>query len=349
MIRITLRQFRTEVIVGTGLLTALAVVLAVTGIHLVDVNNAFESACKAARDCASTPNPVINTYAPLQGALPLIVLITPALIGLFFGAPLIARELEMGTFRLAWTQSVTLRRWFAVKIAVVGIIAMIIGGLTTWMVDWWASPLDTASQNRFGLAQFGFHGIAPIGYAAFAFALGVASGVLLRRTVAAMALTGVGFALTRLAVTYWIRPNLASPVHKSVPFSFGQGVNFIMSAGGSVSLNISNMSIPNAWVYSMTAVDKAGHIPTSRYLLQICPTVFRPNSYRGGKGIGGGPPGAAEFQACLNKLSTALHLIVAYQPANRFWPFQWAEMGIFLAAAFAICGLTYWWLRRRYS
>jgi hypothetical protein len=37
----------------------------------------------------------------------------------------------------------------------------------------------------------------------------------------------------------------------------------------------------------------------------------------------------------------------AYQPANRFWPFQWAEMGIFLAAALALCGLTYWWLRRQ--
>ena len=44
-----------------------------------------------------------------------------------------------------------------------------------------------------------------------------------------------------------------------------------------------------------------------------------------------------------------LHTVVTYQPASRFWPFQWAEMGIFLAAALALCGLTYWWLRRQYA
>ena len=154
------------------------------------------------------------------------MVVVPALIGLFFGAPLVARELETGTFRLAWTQSVTRRRWLAVKFAVVGIASMVIGGLVTWMADWWASPLDAVNQNRFGLGNFGLQGVAPIGYAAFAFALGATAGVLLRRTVAAMAVTGVGFAAARLAVTYWVRPNLASPVHESLPLSTGSGPGF---------------------------------------------------------------------------------------------------------------------------
>lgn len=353
----TLRQFRTEAIVGIGLLTTLAIVVAVTGVHLLDVNNAFRSACKAARECASVPNPVINVDTPLQGALPLIVIITPALIGLFFGAPLVARELEMGTFRLVWTQSITRRRWFAVKLAVIGIISMMTGGLVTWMVDWWASPLDALRQNRFGLAQFGFHEIAPIGYTAFAFALGVASGVLLRRTVAAMVLTGVGFAATRLAVTYWVRPNLISPAHKSIPFSSGSDLDFSVSTKGSISLNISNVRVPNGWVYSTTALNKAGRVPTSLYLLHTCPAVFKPgtilNRSRGGmQSIGkspGTPAGSPWFQACFNKLDTALHMVVTYQPASRFWLLQWAETGIFLAAAIALCGLTYCWLRRQYS
>jgi len=55
----------------------------------------------------------------LEAALGLVVLVVPALIGVFWGAPLIARELETGTFRLAWTQSVTRTRWLAVKLGVV--------------------------------------------------------------------------------------------------------------------------------------------------------------------------------------------------------------------------------------
>ena len=156
------------------------------------MNDAFQSACKAARTAPRRRTRCSSSTSRCRTALPFIVVIAPALIGLFFGAPLIARELETGTFRLAWTQSVTRRRWLAVKLGLVGLAAMAFGGLLTWMVDWWASPIDAANQNRFGLANFGFHGVAPIGYAAFAFALGATAGVLLRRTVPAMAVDARG-------------------------------------------------------------------------------------------------------------------------------------------------------------
>ena len=216
MIRLTLRQFRTEAAISSGLLAALAIVLAVTGPHLAQVNDAFQSACKAARDCATAPNPVFEVDKPLQGSLPFVVQVAPALIGFFFGAPLIAREFETGTFRLAWTQSVTLRRWLAVKLGLVGLAAMVVGGLLTWMVDWWMSPLDAANKNRFDPAPFSIHGVAPIGYAAFAFALGATAGVLLRRTVPAMGATLVRFVVARLAVEHWVRPNLAAPLQQSL-------------------------------------------------------------------------------------------------------------------------------------
>ena len=183
VIRLALREFRTEGIIALGLLIALGVLLLVTGLHVVHVNDAFQTACRAATHCSSTTNPVLTVDNPLQHALPLIAMVTPALIGLFFGAPLIAREVETGIFRLSWTQSVTLRRWLAVKLGIVGLAAMVIGGLVTWMVDWWMSPIDAVNMNRFGLSSFGYHGVAPIGYAAFAFALGATAGALLRRTV----------------------------------------------------------------------------------------------------------------------------------------------------------------------
>ena len=368
MIRVALRQFRTEAIAGFGLLAAFAIVLAVTGPHLAHVYDDFETTCKTARDCTTAPNPVLNVDKSLQSALPFIVAIAPALVGLFFGAPLIARELETGTFRLAWTQSVTRRRWLTVKLGVVGIAAIAIGGVLTWLANWWASPLDAVNQNRFGVADFSFHGIAPIGYAAFAFALGVTAGVLIRQTIAAMAVTGAGFAAARFAVTYWVRPNLASPVLKDLPLSAGSGIGFVIGGSngttmvlngsihsgvaapgvGEVVLTPPRVNVPNGWVYSTAAVDKAGHAPTDHELFQACP-VLKQVSEQLAAGRTPAGPSTAQVHACAAKLSTTFHTVLTYQPASRFWPFQWAEMGIFLAAALVLCGLTFWWLRRQYA
>jgi ABC-2 family transporter protein len=346
VIRVTARQFRTEEIIAFGLLAVLAIVLAVTGTHLAHVGEAFQSTCKAAGDCAAS-NPVFQVDKLLQSALPFIVTIAPALIGLFFGAPLIARELETGTFRLAWTQTITRRRWLAVKLGLVGLASMAIGGLLAWMVDWWASPLDAAHKNRFDLGPFGWHGVAPVGYAAFAFALGATAGVLLRRTVPAMVATLAGFVAARLAVENWIRPNLASPLHKSLSLlSTGRFGNLAVSAStGSSSLTPPPVVIPNDWVLSTAVLDKSGHALSAQRLLHTCPAYGQ---------LRGALPTLAELRsihdACINKLSAAtFSTAVTYQPASRFWPFQWAEMGIFVAAALALCGLTYWWLRREYA
>jgi ABC-2 family transporter protein len=322
------RQFRAEAIVGFGLLALLAIVLAVTGPHLVQVNDAFQRACKASGDCVTAPNPALHDDLLLRAALPFIGTVAPALIGLFFGAPLIAREFENGTFRLAWTQSVTLRRWLAVKLGLIGIAAMAIGGLLTWMVDWWMRPIVALNKDLFDPATFSIHGVVPIGYAAFAFAVGVAAGVLLRRTVPAMVVTLVGFVVARFAVQYWIRPNLASALHKTLPVSLS-----VSASAGSSSLG-SQATIPNAWVLSTTVLDKSGHAVTAQSLLRYCPALGQsPN----------GLPSPA-LHSCIS----GLHAVVAYQPDSRFWPFQWAETGIFIAAALALCGLIYWWLRRQY-
>ncbi len=343
MIRLTLRQFRTQAVIAFGLLAVLAIVLAITGVHLAQVNDAFLVSCKATGDCSSSANPIFQDDPSLHTFLPLIVLVTPAVIGLFLGAPLIAGELETGTFRLAWTQSVTRRRWLAVKLGLVGLASVVIGGLLTWMVDWWQSPFDAASQNRFDPLNFGFHGVAPIGYAAFAFALGVTAGVLLRRTVAAMGATLVGFVAARVAVTAWVRPILASPLHESLSFSAAHPAVGVQAPASTFSLIPPPVKVPDGWVYSTAVVDPSGHTLTSGGLQQACPALGQLLN----AGPAAGPPTAVH--ACIDKLSATYHVLVTYQPAGRFWPFQWAETGIFLVAALALCGLAYWWLRRQYA
>ena len=340
MIRLTLRQLRTQALIGFTVLALLALLLIFTGVHLAQVNDAFLASCQATGDCSSSANPIFQDDPSLHVFLPLLVLVMPAVIGAFVGAPLIAGELESGTFRLAWTQSVTRRRWLTVKLGLGGLASVAMGGLLTWMVDWWQAPFDAASQTRFDPLDFGFHGVAPIGYAAFAFALGVTAGVLLRRTVAAMAATLVGLVVARLAVTAWVRPLLAVPLQESLPFSAARPV--ISPQGQTFSLIPPLVHIPNAWVYSAAVVDSSGGALTTQGLQQACPSLSQ---------VLTAPPGTppTAVHACIDTLSATFHTLVTYQPADRFWPFQWAELAIFLAAGLALCALVWWWLQRQYA
>ena len=346
MIRFAFIQARLAGLVAAIGLAAVAIALALTGPHLASVNDAFQRACRTAGDCATATNPVLEVDPFLQSALPFLVTVAPALIGLFFGAPLVAREFETGTFRLAWTQSVTRRRWLVVKLALVGLVSMAVGGALTWMVDWWRSPLDAVNENRFDPANFGIHGVAPVGYAGFAFVLGVTAGVLLRRTIPAMVVTLVGFVGVRLAVEYRLRPYLAAPLHKAISLlSSGRfGSLSVDASTGTFTLTPPPETIPNGWVLSTADITNSGHVLTTQDFLRACPAY---GQFRGAPP----PPSVMEsaHAACISKLSETFYTVVTYQPGSRFWPFQWAEMGIFVAAALALCGLTYWWLQRRWA
>ena len=150
------------------------------------------------------------------------VLALPAIVGVFWGAPLVARELEAGTHRLAWSQSVTRTRWLATKVSLVGAVAVAGAGLLSLLVTWWCGPLDDALNSGPGAAagllenprmyplMFDARGIVPIGYTAFAFALGVTAGTVVRRTVPAMAITLVVFVAVQVATPPLLRAHLGS-------------------------------------------------------------------------------------------------------------------------------------------
>jgi len=193
MIALAWRQFRLQAVVAFGILALVATVVLVTGSHLAALYDANVVPCANSHDCPTATAAFLRSDHFFQAALPPVLLVAPALIGLFWGAPLVAREFETGTFRLVWTQGVSRRRWLLTRLALVGTASMAVTGLLSLLVGWWFSPIDRLNLNRMSPSVFGVRGITPIGYAAFAFALGVTLGVLVRRTVPAMALTIVGF------------------------------------------------------------------------------------------------------------------------------------------------------------
>ncbi len=329
---------------------AVAILAAVTGPHLANLAAASTAACTAHGDCASAIAGLLAHDAKLRLWLGAVVLIAPCVVGVFWGAPLVARELETGTHRLAWTQSVTRGRWMWAKLAVVGTASVAVVGLLSLTVTLWAHPLDRVDTTLW--TYFDQRDIVPPAYAAFAFALGVTAGVLIRRTVPAMAATLVGYVGARLAMTYVIRPALISPEHTTAPLRAASGLGFTTGPGGGpLTFVASAPSIPNAWVYSTSLADRTGHTVATHVLqrfLQIhCPTLPQPPGAvaSGARRVVGNPDVA--FNACVSRLAANFHLLVSAQPASRYWPFQWYETGIFLAAAAALAVFSHWWTRHR--
>lgn len=345
MIWLTWRQFRVQAVVGLGLLAALAVVMLVSGLHLRDLYNSSGIAtCKAHGDCTTVEASFLAHESLLRNLLGPLLLAVPVITGIFWGAPLLARELENGTYRLAWTQSVTRTRWLATKLTLVGLASIAVAEPFSLMVQWWYSPIDKVNMNRLTQGVFDERGIVAIGYAAFAFALAVAAGALIRRTLPAMASALLGFAAVRLIMTYWIRPHLIAPAHTTTTLEFGPNLGFEAGPSGATFV-AHNPIIPNTWVLASRIVDNAGRTPTTqslhRFLHTACPSIGAPPS------AGGSPPSEQAFQACVSRLSASFHLAVTYQPGSRYWPLQGYETAIFLGLALILTGLCFWWVRHR--
>jgi hypothetical protein len=290
-----------------------------------------------------------STYGNTRTWLGILVVVVPGILGVFLGAPLVARELESGTFRLAWTQSISRTRWLGTKLVLGGLLSVVVAGLVSLMITWWASSLDSALLTS-EYSTFDQRDLVPIGFAAFAFALGVTAGVLFRKTLPAMASVFAVFIAVRIAVNEWVRPHIFTPVYKTYALTASSIIGYgTTSPNGTSNLIPATPDIRNAWFSSIEIVDKSGHVLTPAQTLAACPQLAAAGT--GGLGGGGGvtraPASGAPFQACGAKLASRFHVLVVYQPASRYWPLQWAELGIYLAAALALAGLSLFLIRRR--
>jgi hypothetical protein len=364
VIWLTWRQFRTQAAVVFGVLAVVAVVLAITGPHLVHLYDTTVKPCASHGDCTVETNTFMRNDRLLQ-QLGEVVLVAPALIGIFWGAPLVARELESKTFRLVWTQSVSRTRWLALKLGLVGLMSTLAAGLLSLMVTWWSSPFDTVARmnaSPFSPSNYDHRDLVPIGYAAFAFALGVTAGVLIRRTLPAMAATLVAFIGVRFAFLTWVLPHLNTPLRATTPFYAQPGV--ILGSAGYAQGRISSAD----WVISEQTINGMGQVigknggfgPNGSFGANVSPTTGRltlsdgqtcPSSIRvsgPARDLGIGPPGRAvtnAIQECVDKLR--IREVLTYQPINRYWPFQIYETAIFVGLAVGLAGFCFWWVRRR--
>jgi hypothetical protein len=319
------RQHRAQLSVGAALLAALAVLLVITGVQMASQYHSALVACAASHSCANLGSTVfLGSHA--VGFLVVMTLGAPILVGLFWGAPLVAAEFETGTTQFVWMQSVTRRRWLAVNIGWMLLAAAVWGGAISALVTWWSGPNNAIQLDAFKPGRFDIMGTVPVAYSLFAVALGIAAGALVRRVLPAIAITLAGFIAVRVVVALWLRPHYVSAV-----------TVFYKATSGF-------MPRVSFWPIASGVVGPNGQMINQNYtgpVLDGIPVSYLPASCAAPAQSGLAPP-----PSCVQAL-THFRGYLTYQPADRYWTFQGIETGIFLVLAAALIAVTAVVLLRR--
>ncbi len=322
MIWLIWRQHRGEALVVGLALALLAIVLIVTGIDMASTYQQWGvGAClgpSGNANCADIVEAFRHQYGTWEGLLPWLNL-APMLLAMLVGAPLVARELEQRTHHLVWTQSITRLRWVTMKLALILGAGLVASTLLIALLTWWRGPFDHL-DGAFAPSGFDFEGIVPLAYMTYAFALAIAAGTLLRRTIPAMTVTVTGFLAVRLPILNWARPQYQPPLMYTWDPALAPPPG-VQHRG--------DWSIDGSWV------DSLGHKLDLNQVFSTC----APNSTHIDM-----QPGTA-FTQCTH--AQGWLYTVTWQPADRFWLFQGIETAIFVGVSVALLALTIWWVRRR--
>jgi len=330
MIWLTWRQFRTQTWIAIGGLILGGLILLLSARSIAHLYSA-SGAATCHDDCTAQTEAFRNgLYASANGLIykvsTSVMYVLPPLIGMFWGAPMIARELEAGTHRMVWNQSVTRGRWLSTKLIVIGSISVFTVAVLSLGLTIWARHIDQIDTARITPLPFGARGIVPVGYAAFAFVLGVTLGMLLRRTVPAMASTLGVYVAAVGSMPLLVRSHLL-PVHRATPALDTSSITGISLSNDGLRVDATT-DIPGAWQLSNHTISPSGR-----------PFVGAVDS-QCGKG--------SSIDSCIEWIgSQNLRLDVRYHSASQFWPLQWMEAGIFFALAAALAWFCVWWTRRR--
>jgi hypothetical protein len=317
---VTWRQYRYQGALAAALLAVLAVFLLITGLHAAQVWHSALAGCAKDGTCAGLVGSPLSLGSALVASLVVATAAVPLLPGLFWGAPAVAHELEAGTNQFAWTQSITRRRWLAVRTGWLLAGAAVLAGAVSALVTWWSGPYNAQQADAFEVNHFDLTGIVPVSYAIFAVALGICAGTLLRRTIPALAVTLAGFAGLRMATAMWLRLHYMTPVtvYYKLTAPFNPAGSYL-GVGQGITVPAGTPAVA-ASTYTYNGVPiPAGCLGLTTSHGNLLPCLAA-HGYRG---------------------------YVTYQPASRFWAFQGIETGIFIGLAAILLAITFWVLKRR--
>ena len=325
MLWVTWRQHRAELAAAVLLIAVVAVPIVVNGLAMREAYHADGvAACvsdPARAGCERIVERFVDRHAEWGQRL-LWFAFLPAVIGVFVGAPMLAREFEHGTWKIAFSQSVGRNRWLAVKLAIVGAGAVALAAILGTLFTWWRGPLD-AIGGRLRSSAFMIAAPSLCAVTLCALAAGVLAGTLLRRTVPAMVVTLVAFVAVRLPVEEYVRPHYLTPrLRISDAVTGSPDVGWRPAA---------------EWVVDSGWMDRAG-----RRLSEAEEWAIVRDVYGNGDAVYGAGTPVERYLA-----DHGLRHYTEYHPAEAFWTFQLIESALFLGLAAVLLAAAVLVVRRR--
>jgi hypothetical protein len=212
------RQYRTSAAGAVALLGVLALYLLIMGLRIRGAY-ADAAACSLAapgKGCVGAFMLFDNDYFLIAETTAAALLAVPALTGVFAGAPILARELDSGTFRFAWTQGAGRTRWTLARLALPAVALTAAAAAFSQLFGWFFYPFfagrEFAQASAFAPIYFTLTGIAFAAWALAAFAIGAVAGVLIRRVVPAMAAALAAWSGLLLATLLYLRQHYQAPL-----------------------------------------------------------------------------------------------------------------------------------------
>jgi hypothetical protein len=313
---VTWRQHRVALAGVVVVLGGLAVYLWRTGLGIHQAWT-FIVTCHPANSatCGQAAGIFNTQYVPTEVTAGILLTLAPALLGAFVGAPVLAREMETGTFRYAWTQGFGRWRWTLGKLVPLAVVVAAAAGVLSVLSWWFFAPFFAA---KFGTplapALFDLRGVAYAAWTLVAVAIGALAGMLIRRVVPAMAATLAAYLGLALLPGLWLRQYYMPAVHttsNNLP-GFAWILDQWYTKGGR---------------FAFQGVQKSG---TNAAIEQHwCPNA----------------PPSWSLGECLSHHGYTQW--TSYQPVTRFWPFQWIEAGWLLVLSALLIAATIWLVRRR--
>jgi uncharacterized membrane protein YeaQ/YmgE (transglycosylase-associated protein family) len=214
---VAVRLHRRALWAGLGLLVLAAGILLYQRLHVTAVSDAFPgTGCSfrvTTRACGGTVRELLNAqrnFDTWQTLLGWVLFLLPGLVGAFVAGPVIGRELESGTYQLAWTQSVSPTRWLTMKLAVPTLWTMtgVAGLLVLYRWAWVTAPQEYRGEAWYHLFRYVGLGPVALAYTLLGIAVGAFAGLLVRRTVPAMAVTVLTVGVVTALFGLRLRPHL---------------------------------------------------------------------------------------------------------------------------------------------
>jgi hypothetical protein len=296
------RQYRTAAIGTTAFLGAAAVYLLIMGLRIrggyASVSSCSLQVSHISQTCQIALT-LFGSYHVDGEATAAAMLAVPMLAGVFAGAPILARELDSGTFRFAWTQGAGRTRLTVARLVLPAVTLTAAAAAVSQLFGWFYYPFFATGDGMLSPQLFELTGIAFAAWTLAAFAIGALAGVLIRRVVPAMAAAMAVWAGLLVATILFLRRHYEAPLATHNGGQSGHGAN--------------------PWVISQWWTGPGGrHITSEQQIIALFQHAR---------------PGYTFW--------------TIYEPANRYWHFQFIEGGWLLALSLLLIAATVWLVRRR--